>query len=48
LLIYAGQAVEAAIEGASFVKMRAPFCLSHHPPSPLTAEEVIQRAAAYP
>jgi hypothetical protein len=35
----------AAIEGAAFVKMRAPFCLSHHPPSPLTAEEVIQRAA---
>lgn len=35
----------AAIEGASFLKMRAPFCLSHHPPSPLTAEEVIRRAA---
>ncbi|WP_127502359.1 helicase HerA domain-containing protein [Actinoplanes solisilvae] len=37
----------AAVEGASFVKMRAPFCLSHHPPSPLTAEEVIRRAAAH-
>lgn len=35
----------AAVEGAGFVKMRAPFCLSHHPPSPLTAEEVVQRAA---
>ncbi|NMO56455.1 DUF87 domain-containing protein [Actinoplanes sp. TBRC 11911] len=36
----------AAIEGAGFVKMRAPFCLSNHPPSPLTGDEVIQRAAA--
>ncbi|WP_433378598.1 helicase HerA domain-containing protein [Actinoplanes sp. CA-142083] len=36
----------AAIEGAGFVKIQAPFCLSHHPPSPLTTEEVIQRAAA--
>jgi DNA helicase HerA-like ATPase len=35
----------AAIEGAGFVKMRAPFCLSYHPPSPLTTEEVIRRAA---
>jgi hypothetical protein len=36
----------AAIEGAGFRKMRAPFCLSHHPPSPLTAEEVLQRASS--
>jgi hypothetical protein len=36
----------AAIEGSSFVRMRAPFCLSHHPPSPLTADEVLRRAAA--
>jgi hypothetical protein len=35
----------AAVEGAAFRKMRAPFCLSHHPPSPLTAEEVVHRAA---
>ncbi|WP_433388935.1 helicase HerA domain-containing protein [Micromonospora sp. KLBMP9576] len=35
----------AGVEGARFVKMQAPMCLSHHPRSPLTAEEVIQRAA---
>jgi hypothetical protein len=33
------------IEGASFVKMQTPMCLSHHPRSPLTVEEVIHRAA---
>ncbi|WP_431729097.1 helicase HerA domain-containing protein [Verrucosispora sp. TAA-831] len=36
----------AAVEGARFVKMQAPMCLSHHPPSPLTTEEVLRRAAA--
>ncbi|MDG4763029.1 DUF87 domain-containing protein [Solwaraspora sp. WMMD406] len=35
----------AAVEGARFVKLQAPMCLSHHPRSPLTAEEVVQRAA---
>jgi hypothetical protein len=33
-------------EGVGFVKVRAPLCLSHHPRSPLTLEEVIQRARA--
>ncbi|MEU5550267.1 DUF87 domain-containing protein [Micromonospora sp. NPDC047793] len=36
----------AAVEGARFVKMQGPMCLSHHPPSPLTTEEVVHRAAA--
>ncbi|WP_436528746.1 helicase HerA domain-containing protein [Actinoplanes sp. HUAS TT8] len=36
----------AAVEGSPFVRMRAPFCLSHHPKSPLTSEEVVDRAAA--
>ncbi|MEV4707923.1 helicase HerA domain-containing protein [Actinoplanes sp. NPDC049316] len=35
----------AAVEGAEFVKMQAPLCLTHHPKSPLTTEEVIARAA---
>lgn len=26
------------------VKVRTPLCLSHHPKSPLTAEEVVDRA----
>lgn len=34
----------AAAEGAAFRKMQAPLCLSHHPKSPLTTEEVIERA----
>nr|WP_089249528.1 DUF87 domain-containing protein [Asanoa hainanensis] len=34
----------AAVDGAGFAKMRAPLCLSHHPASPLTVEEVIARA----
>ncbi|MEU8269256.1 ATP-binding protein [Sphaerisporangium sp. NPDC049002] len=34
----------AAIEGARFEKTQAPLCLSHHPKSPLTTEEVIERA----
>jgi len=33
------------IEGASFVKMQASMCLSHHPRSPLTTEAVVHRAA---
>ncbi|MDG4827469.1 DUF87 domain-containing protein [Asanoa sp. WMMD1127] len=36
----------AAADGAGFVKLRAPLCLSYHPASPLTAEEVIERARA--
>jgi DNA helicase HerA-like ATPase len=35
----------AAVEGSPFVRMQAPFCLSHHPKSPLTSEEVVERAA---
>ncbi|MFD0657544.1 helicase HerA domain-containing protein [Thermocatellispora tengchongensis] len=35
----------AAVEGAPFVKVRAPMCLSRHPRSPLASEEVIARAA---
>ncbi|HEV7976486.1 helicase HerA domain-containing protein [Amycolatopsis sp.] len=31
-------------EGIGFQKVRAPFCLSHHPQSPLTSEEVMDRA----
>ncbi|WBB96868.1 DUF87 domain-containing protein [Solwaraspora sp. WMMA2080] len=37
----------AAVEGARFVKLQAPMCLSHHPRSPLTTEEVVQRAAVH-
>jgi hypothetical protein len=33
-----------ALEGASFAKMRTSLCLSHHPQSPLTQEEVIHYA----
>ncbi len=33
-----------ATEGSSFVKVVTPLCLSHHPSSPLTEEEVITRA----
>jgi hypothetical protein len=35
-----------ALEGRSFAKVRTPLCLSHHPKSPLTTEEVLQRAQA--
>ncbi|WP_327039367.1 helicase HerA domain-containing protein [Micromonospora maris] len=38
----------AAVEGGRFVKMQAPMCLSHHPRSPLTTEEVVHRAANPP
>ncbi len=34
----------AAFEGGSFTKVRTPLCLSHHPSSPLTGEEVVARA----
>jgi hypothetical protein len=34
----------AAGEGFSFVKVRTPLCLTHHPKAPLTPEEVIDRA----
>ncbi|MGC4758332.1 hypothetical protein [Micromonospora trifolii] len=34
----------AAIAGGEFVKMQAPICLSHHPKSPLSSEEVVDRA----
>jgi hypothetical protein len=35
-----------ALEGASFSKVRTSLCLSHHPKSPLTQEEVIRYARA--
>jgi hypothetical protein len=38
----------AATEGQPFEKIRTPMCLTHHPASPLTPEEVVLRAAAYP
>nr|WP_296775377.1 DUF87 domain-containing protein [Rhodococcus sp. (in: high G+C Gram-positive bacteria)] len=34
----------AAVEGAGFNKIQAPLCLSYHPKSPLTSEEVIDLA----
>jgi hypothetical protein len=34
----------AASEGLAFQKLQIPLCLSHHPTSALTAEEVISRA----
>lgn len=34
----------AAVEGASFTKVHTPLCLSYHPSSPLTTEEVMDRA----
>ncbi|MDI5974638.1 helicase HerA domain-containing protein [Amycolatopsis magusensis] len=34
----------AVAEGLAFQKIRAPICLSYHPSSPLTVEEVIARA----
>jgi len=33
-----------AAEGLAPRKLRTPLCLTHHPKSPLTSEEVIQRA----
>ncbi|MET7396355.1 DUF87 domain-containing protein [Dactylosporangium sp. NPDC005572] len=35
-----------ALEGRPFAKVRTPLCLSHHPKSPLTTEEVLDRARA--
>jgi hypothetical protein len=35
----------AALEGGGFERLTAPMCLSHHPPSPLTTEEVLDRAS---
>jgi hypothetical protein len=32
------------VEGGAFLRIQAPLCLTHHPASPLTAEEVIDRA----
>ncbi|GAB3168122.1 DUF87 domain-containing protein [Myceligenerans halotolerans] len=34
----------AVAEGLAFQKIRTPMCLSYHPPSPLTVEDVIARA----
>jgi hypothetical protein len=34
----------ATIEGAEFVKIQTPLCLTYHPKSPLTSEEVLGRA----
>ena len=36
-----------ATEGSAFRRIGAPMCLSHHPPSPLTEDEVIARAARH-
>jgi len=36
----------ATSEALTFEKIRTPLCLSHHPASPLTEEEVIARARA--
>ncbi|WP_308258572.1 ATP-binding protein [Saccharothrix obliqua] len=36
----------AVAEGTPFQKVRSPMCLSHHPSSALTAEEVLTRARA--
>jgi hypothetical protein len=33
-----------ALEGEVPQRLRTPFCLSHHPPTPLTDEEVMERA----
>ena len=33
-------------EGVAFQRTKVPLCLSHHPPSPLTTEEVLDRARA--
>ncbi|MEV0562791.1 ATP-binding protein [Dactylosporangium sp. NPDC050588] len=34
----------ATVEGDAFRKLRSPLCLTHHPKSPLTPEEVLDRA----
>ncbi|GAA0460426.1 ATPase [Paractinoplanes deccanensis] len=35
----------ASVEGAAFVKMQSPLCLSYHPRSPLSTEEVLEKAS---
>ena len=42
-LLKSGQ-VYAAVEGTPFAKVHTPLCLSYHPSSPLTTEEVMERA----
>ncbi|WP_117213373.1 ATP-binding protein [Allorhizocola rhizosphaerae] len=37
----------ASGEGTAFCKVQAPMCLSHHPTSPLTTEEVLARAKGH-
>jgi hypothetical protein len=34
----------AAVAGGAFEQLQAPLCLSYHPKSPLTTEEVVERA----
>ena len=34
-----------ALEGSAFQRIRTPMCLSYHPSSPLTEDEVLARAA---
>lgn len=34
----------AALEGTAFHKITTPWCLSYHPSSPLTSEEVLELA----
>ncbi|HKD96323.1 MAG TPA: DUF87 domain-containing protein, partial [Micromonosporaceae bacterium] len=46
-LLRAGQ-FYAATEGHPFERVRSPMCLSHHPRSPLTQDEVIARAGGVP
>ena len=38
----------ATIEGGDVVKLRTPPCLTHHSKSPLTTEEVLDRARREP
>lgn len=37
-----------AVEGQPFRKTRTPLCLSHHPPSPLSTEDVVARSRRTP
>jgi hypothetical protein len=37
----------AAAEGNSFQKVQTPMCLTHHPKSPLTPDEVVDRARGH-
>ena len=36
----------AAVAGGAFHNINVPMCLSHHPSSPLTTEEVLAKANA--